>query len=289
MQRSYFSIAREADGSMTHQRTLTLAHWGVYEVEYDAAGKASHLHSFAEDPGPSPTGLHMLADEVARLRVRRPAVRKSWLEHGPGAFPERRGAEPFVEVSWDEALDLVAGELGRVKRDFGNQAIFGGSYGWASAGRCHHAQSQLRRFLNSIGGFVPHKDDYSVGAALVLMPHIVAPLEEMLASHTSWEMLAKHCKLFVSFGGVPRKNAQINAGGAIVHNVKGGLFSMRDAGARFVNVTPTADDLDTGGDIEWVFIPPQTAPTLIPSPCPPPPVAGPPDQTPLTPPPSCFD
>jgi len=45
-------------------------------------------------------------------------------------------------VSWDEALDLVAGELGRVKRDFGNQAIFGGSYGWASAGRFHHAQSQ---------------------------------------------------------------------------------------------------------------------------------------------------
>ena len=101
----------------------------------------------------------------------------------------------------------MAGELGRVKRDFGNQAIFGGSYGWASAGRFHHAQSQVRRFLNSIGGFVRHKDDYSVGAALVLMPHIVAPLEELLASHTSWELLAKHCKLFVSFGGVPRKNA----------------------------------------------------------------------------------
>ena len=243
---------------MKHPRTLTLAHWGVYEVEYDEAGKAIHLHSFSKDPDPSPIGLHMLSDEVARLRVRRPAVRKSWLEHGPGAFPQRRGAEPFVEVSWDEALDLVAGELGRVKRDFGNQAIFGGSYGWASAGRFHHAQSQLRRFLNSIGGFVPHKDDYSVGAALVLMPHIVAPLEEILASHTSWEMLAKHCKLFVSFGGVPRKNAQINAGGAIVHNVKGGLFSMRDAGVRFVNVTPTADDLDTGGDIEWLSIRPNT-------------------------------
>src|SRR6195256_3888541 len=258
MQRSYFSIAREADRSMTHQRTLTLAHWGVYEVEYDEAGKAIHLHCFPKDPDPSPIGLHMLSDEVARLRVRRPAVRESWLEHGPGAFPERRGAEPFVEVPWDEALGLVAGELGRVKRDFGNQAIFGGSYGWASAGRFHHAQSQLRRFLNSIGGFVPHKDDYSVGAALVLMPHIVAPFGGKLASHTSWEMLARHCRLFVSFGGVPRKNAQISAGGAIVHNVKGGLFSMRDAGVRFVNVTPTADDLDTGGDIEWLSIRPNT-------------------------------
>ena len=248
---------------MTHQRTLTLAHWGVYEVEYDETGKAVHLHPFAKDPDPSPIGLHMLSDEVARLRVRRPAVRKSWLDHGPGAFPERRGAEPFVEVPWDEALDLVAGELARVKRDFGNQAIFGGSYGWASAGRFHHAQSQLRRFLNLIGGFVRHVNDYSVGVALVLMPHIVAPMEEMLASHTSWEVLARHCKLFVSFGGVPRKNAQINSGGAIVHNVKGGLSSLRDAGVRFVNVTPTADDLDTGGDVEWLAIRPNTDAALM--------------------------
>src|SRR5690349_9762512 len=36
------------------QRTLTVAHWGVYEVEYDAAGKAVHLHPFSRDPDPSP-------------------------------------------------------------------------------------------------------------------------------------------------------------------------------------------------------------------------------------------
>src|ERR1700704_575069 len=185
---------------MTHQRTLTVAHWGVYEVEYDDAGKAVHLHPFSKDPDPSPIGLHMLSEEVARLRVRRPAVRKSWLEHGPGAFPERRGAEPFVEVSWDEAIELVAAELGRVKRDFGNKAIFGGSYGWSSARRFHHAPSQVGRFFNSIGGFVRHRDDYSVGAALVLMPHIVGPLDEILNNHTSWKKLAVHSKLFVSFG-----------------------------------------------------------------------------------------
>ena len=248
---------------MKHPRTLTAAHWGVYEVEYDETGKAIRLHPFAKDPDPSPIGLHMLCDEVDRLRVRRPAIRKSWLKHGPGAFPERRGAEPFVEIPWDEALDLVAGELVRVKREFGNNAIFGGSYGWSSAGRFHHAQSQIRRFLNSIGGFVRHKDDYSVGAALVLMPHIVGPLEELLANHTSWDVLARHCELFVSFGGVPRKNGQINAGGAAVHRIRSGLFSLREAGVRFVNVTPTADDLDTGGDVEWLAIRPNTDAAMI--------------------------
>jgi len=248
---------------MTHQRTLTAAHWGVYEVEYDAAGKATKLHPFSKDPDPSPIGLHMLSDEVSRLRVLRPSIRKSWLEKGPGANPELRGQEPFVEVPWDEALDLLAGELKRVKETYSNRAIFGGSYGWSSAGRFHHAQSQVKRFLNCFGGFVRHQDSYSLGAARVLMPHIVASMEELMAMHTRWEVLAKDCKLFVTFGGVPHKNAQINAGGATLHHVKGGLYGMREAGVRFVNVTPTAEDLDNGGAVEWLAIRPNTDAALM--------------------------
>ena len=248
---------------MTHQRTLTAAHWGTYEVEYDENGKAIRLHPFSKDPDPSPIGLHMLSDEVARLRVLRPAIRKSWLERGPGANSDKRGQEPFVEVPWDEALDLVAGELKRVKETFGNKSIFGGSYGWSSAGRFHHAQSQVKRFLNCYGGFVRHMDSYSLGAARVLMPHIVASMEELMAMHTRWETLAEHCKLFVTFGGVPRKNAQINAGGATLHHVKGGLYGMRDKGVKFVNVTPTAEDLDNGGEVEWLAIKPSTDAALM--------------------------
>ncbi|MFO1081848.1 MAG: molybdopterin-dependent oxidoreductase [Reyranellaceae bacterium] len=248
---------------MSHQRTYTAAHWGVYEVEYDVAGKASRLHPFAHDPDPSPIGLHMLSDEVARLRVRRPAVRKSWLERGPGAASDKRGEEPFVELPWDEALDLVAGELKRVREAHSNRSIFGGSYGWSSAGRFHHAQSQVHRFLNAIGGYVRHQDSYSLGAARVLMPHIVAPMDELMPLHTSWDVLAEHCRLFVSFGGVPHKNSQINAGGAVRHHVKRGLYGMARAGVRFVNVSPTGDDLDTGGPVEWLAIRPNTDAALI--------------------------
>jgi biotin/methionine sulfoxide reductase len=248
---------------MTHQRTLTTAHWGVYEVEYDERGEPARLHPFSQDPDPSPIGLHMLSDEVARLRVRRPAVRRSWLEHGPGSNPEQRGREPFIELPWEQALDLVAGELTRVKSRHSNRAIFGGSYGWSSAGRFHHAQSQVHRFLNAIGGYVRHQDSYSLGAARVLMPHIVASMEDLMAMHTPWEVLAQHCKLFVTFGGAPHKNAQINAGGAMVHHLKRGLRGMHEAGVRFVNVTPTAEDLDTGGPIEWLAIRPNTDAAFI--------------------------
>ena len=248
---------------MTPPRTLTAAHWGVYEVEYDDKGQAAKLHPFSKDPDPSPIGLHMLSDEVARLRVRRPSFRKSWLERGPGAASDKRGQEPFVEVPWDEALDLVANELKRVRTTFGNNAIFGGSYGWSSAGRFHHAQSQVHRFLNALGGYVRHVDSYSLGAARVVMPHIVASMEDLMAMHTPWEVLAEHCKLFVTFGGAPHKNAQINAGGAMVHHLKAGLYGMGKAGVRFVNVTPTAEDLDTGGEVEWLAIRPNTDAAMI--------------------------
>ena len=103
--------------------------------------------------------------DVGRCRVRMPSVRESWLKGGPGTAPERRGKDRFMEVEWDRALDLVAAELDRVRTDVGNEAIYAGSYGWASAGRFHHAPTQLHRFMNSIGGYTRSVNTYSLAAA----------------------------------------------------------------------------------------------------------------------------
>ena len=65
-----------------------------------------------------------------------------------------RGVGPFIELEWPEATDLAARELQRVRSKHGNSAIYGGSYGWGSAGHFHHAKSQVHRFLNAIGGCV---------------------------------------------------------------------------------------------------------------------------------------
>lgn len=238
---------------------LTSSHWGVYEVEMRGA-EAVALHPFKGDPDPSPIGLHMLAPELDRIRIRRPAIRKGWLH---GRARTGRGREPFVEVPWDEALDIVAAELARVKETHGNRAIFGGSYGWSSAGRFHHAQSQIHRFLNSIGGYVRHQDSYSLGAGRVLMPHILAPMDELMAIHTSWPVLEEHTGLFVCLGGVPAKNAQVGAGGPAEHRVPGALRRMAARGCRFVNISPVRDDLDTGAAFEWIPIRPNTDTALL--------------------------
>ncbi|MBV9828735.1 MAG: molybdopterin guanine dinucleotide-containing S/N-oxide reductase [Alphaproteobacteria bacterium] len=242
----------------------TASHWGIYEVETNP-GLPPKLRPFHRDPDPSPIGLYQLDPAVQRMRVARPAVRRGYLEHGPDADRSGRGREPFVEVDWPVALDLVAGELTRVKQAYGNAAIFGGSYGWASAGRFHHAQSQVHRFLNAFGGYVRHVDSYSLGAARVLMPHIVASMDELCATHTSWDVLAEHTQLFVAFGGLPLKNTQISSGGAGDHRVRDGLRGMARAGVRFVNVSPVADNIDVGSpqSVEWLAVRPNTDTALM--------------------------
>jgi len=244
---------------MTH---YTQAHWGTYEVAKGEDG-APRLLPWSADPDPCAIGVHALSPELDRVRVRRPAVRRSWLERGPGSAPELRGREPFVEVDWNTALDLVAGELARVKAAHGNEAIFGGSYGWASAGRFHHANSQVHRFLNCIGGYVRHNDSYSLGAGRVLLPHVLMPIDESWSELTSWDVMAAHTKLFVAFGGVPLKNAQISQGGVGRHQHAPGLQAMTEAGVRFVNISPVADNMATGGAVEWIQIRPNTDTALM--------------------------
>ncbi|MDE2396550.1 MAG: molybdopterin-dependent oxidoreductase [Burkholderiales bacterium] len=239
-------------------RQLTQSHWGTYEVRR-AEGRPCGLEPLAEDPDPSPIGLAMWDAYRSPLRVQRPAVRRSWLRQGSGAAGALRGREPFVEVEWDEALDLVAAELRRVRERHGNEAIFGGSYGWSSAGRFHHAQSQVHRFLNSLGGYVRSVDTYSLGAARVLLPHVLAPMEELMASHHGWDVLAEHTKLLLAFGGLPAKNAQISAGGTAEHRLRAGLAKLAAAGCRLVNVSPVRDDFDAPpGSVEWLPIRPGT-------------------------------
>src|ERR1700760_2553922 len=156
---------------MAGPRTLPhFAHWGALSVTVED-GEVTGVHPHPDDPAPSP--LHEnFRDGLRSGRVARPSIRTGWLEHGPGP-DARRGVDRYVEVEWDTALDLAATELARVRDQHGNQAIFGGSYGWASAGRFHHSQSQLHRFLNCLGGYTFSVNSYSTGCSETLVPHLV--------------------------------------------------------------------------------------------------------------------
>lgn len=246
----------------TTKLSLTSNHWGACRVETHD-GKVTALHGFEQDDNPSPIGSGIIDVLDAPSRITQPMVRQSYLESGPGSANERRGADPFVAVSWEVAEQLVADELQRVREKFGNQAIYAGSYGWASAGRFHHAQSQVHRFLNCIGGYTRSKNTYSLAAGEVILPHVLGDLFGFLAYATSWPTIISHSKLVVAFGGLPLKNSQINSGGIGRHIQHENMVAAHEAGVEFVNIGPLRSDTESFLEAEWLTPRPGTDAAIL--------------------------
>ncbi len=232
---------------------LTSSHWGTYRITGD------DLVPVAQDMHPSAAGKGWFSAATdPKIRVARPSFRTRWLK---GRDRDRHGAAEFVELPWDEALDIVAEELRRVIDVHGNQAIFGGSYGWASAGRFHHAQSQLKRFLICIGGCTSSRNTYSHAGTEVLWPHIIGlSNRDLMHELTSWDRICDHSKLIVSFGGISPRTAQISAGGTSTHSVQTWLERLSTDDRRMVNISPVKSDFEGA---EWLPIRPGTDRALI--------------------------
>ncbi|MCO5158669.1 MAG: molybdopterin-dependent oxidoreductase [Aquamicrobium sp.] len=233
----------------------TAAHWGAYRV----VDGGTALAPLEDDPQPSRIGRGWLSAATDRQsRILRPAVRRGWLDGDRGAG---RGIDSYVEMEWDAVLDLAAGEVERVRGTFGNGAIFAGSYGWASAGRFHHAQSQLRRFLNLAGGFVGARDTYSHAAAEVMFPHLLGlSNREFQDVVTSFSEVRRHCELVLAFGGISPRTAQVASSGTTRHEVGRWLGDLAAGKVRLVNVSPRRGDLDGA---EWLPIRPGTDVALM--------------------------
>ncbi|SFA83965.1 biotin/methionine sulfoxide reductase [Rhizobium sp. NFR07] len=236
------------------------SHWGAFSGRLEDGRLEILPHP--GDPDPSPLLGNIPAVAHSPARVRRPAIRRGWLEGKPGNAGQR-GRDDYVEVSWPEALDHVARELGRIYGESGPTAVFGGSYGWSSAGRFHHAQSQIHRFLNVLGGYVRSVNTYSSGAASVIIPHVLGPYDTFDRKSVTWDAIERSTELVLAFGGMAIKNADVHGGGISKHVVRGKLGGAKARGARFISISPLKDDFSGELDAEWLPIIPGTDVALM--------------------------
>ncbi|RCW63198.1 molybdopterin-dependent oxidoreductase [Pseudorhodoferax soli] len=245
---------------MSKGRTLHSTHWGAFRGRFENGQLIMAPHT--RDPDPSPL-LENLKALRHRARVTRPMARKGWLQNGPGP-DRRRGSDEFVPLSWDQALDLVAREVGRVAHEHGPQAVYGGSYGWASAGRFHHALSQVHRFLNvAIGGYVRSVNNYSAGAAQVVIPHVLGNFEQCTRKNVTWEQVAEHSEVVLAFGGLALKNSQVGQGGVSQHIERGCIRRAAERGCAFVGIGPQRSDMPEEARARWIAVRPGTDTALM--------------------------
>src|SRR6266852_2720408 len=236
------------------------SHWGAFSVR--VRDRDIEIVPHPRDAAPSALLGNIPASVEHQARIARPMVRRGWLERGPGA-DRRRVRDEFVPVPWSRALDLVAAELRRVYTAHGPRAIFGGSYGWASAGRFHDAQSQIHRFLNLAGGYVRSVGSYSSGAATVILPHILGPQGAAAGNSVSWAELVAESALVLAFGGMALKNNDVGGGGSSRHIARAQLRAARGRGVEFHLIGPIRDDLPVEIEAVWHPIRPGTDVALM--------------------------
>lgn len=199
----------------------------------------------------------LLSRVYHKTRVKYPMVRKSYLANPTGdSKPHLRGKEPFVRVSWEQALALTADAILRTAEKHGNEALFSASYGgWSHAGLLRPQVLQGRLF-GLIGGHSVTTGDYSGGASQVSLPHIIGDME-VYSPQTSWEVVAEHTEVMVWVGCDPFKNNRIEFTVAD-HQMYPRWMKIKERGVKFISINPQYTPTDEAVGSEWVKIIPNT-------------------------------
>ncbi len=240
---------------------MTATHWGIIKA-YVESGRLTRVEPFAKDAfSPSPV-IQAFSDRVyTRNRVKYPMVREGFLKDGAKSDTSERGKGKFVRVSWEKAIELVASELSRVKKTYGNEAIHSGSVDWHSVGKLHNSPVLLRRMLGQFGGFVDNSGDFSIAAAMVILPHVIGGTE-VYDQPTAWETVLKHTDTVVLWGATLFKNNQIGWE-PTDHTTYDYIARLKAAGKKIISIDPRMTDTAKYLGADWVAITPNTDTALM--------------------------
>ena len=236
---------------------ITSSHWGAFEAVIEN-GKLVSTNSFKHDLNPNNISKLIPKAVYHKTRIKRPSIRKGWLQDPEGRSRHLRGNDDFHEVPWDEAVEIASNEIKRIKDKYGNSSIYGGSYGWSSAGKFHHAQTQLQRFLNSIGGYVGAFGSYSTAAAQVIIPHVLGMnfLQLIFNFQNTWPTIQENTKNILMFGGINPNNSKVSMGGSTRHENDAWFKKFNDKNINLINISPQKVDAPSGSS--WLPIIPGT-------------------------------
>ena len=225
---------------------ITASRWGVVHAHVQG-GKLTHLTPFEYDYAPSPNLNGLCHLPYSPSRIRQPMVREGWLKDGPKSR-KQRGEEKFVPVSWEKALDLVAGEMKRVYKEDGPSAVFGRSYGWMSTGRVNASINLQQRLLNLCGGFLACENSYSTAAISKILPYVVGTGDPRC---TTWDVILKHAQRVVFWGCDPLVTNDIDWH-TTIHNGAGYIRALRDAGITTISINPIQTDTAEYLKSRWI-------------------------------------
>lgn len=183
------------------------AHWGAFRAKV-VADRVVEIRPFELDKYPTPI-LDGTKDVIySASRVRYPLIRLDWYKKRHLSNTAERGDNRFIRVSWDEALDLLYGELERVQKDYGPWALHTANVGWRSVGQVHSCGNHMLRAIGMHGHSVGTAGDYSTGAGQMILPYVLGSTE-VYSQGTSWEIILEKSEVIVMWASDLVKNLQV--------------------------------------------------------------------------------
>lgn len=193
-------------------------------------------------PGRCPLELHLRDGELARVSANKaaPACHRGLSMRAWANSPDRlmwplrrvgsRGSAQFERVTWDEALDEIADQLARIRREHGNESIY---LAYTTGQSCTTADP-FERLMNRFGGFLDHYNNYSNPQINAMVRSMYGP--GALYPGGSELDTAADARLVLAFGASP---AETGTGRATWHGAWDRVVEqVGKRGGRIVMVDP---------------------------------------------------
>ena len=193
-------------------------------------------------PGRCPLELHLRDGELTRVSANKaaPACHRGLSMRAWANSPDRlmwplrrvgpRGSAQFERVTWDEALDQIADQLARIRREHGSESIY---LAYTTGQSCTTADP-FERLMNCFGGFLDHYNNYSNPQINAMVRSIYGP--GALYPGGSELDAAADARLVLVFGASP---AETGTGRATWHGAWDRVVEqVGERGGRIVMVDP---------------------------------------------------
>ncbi|WP_294162212.1 molybdopterin-dependent oxidoreductase [uncultured Senegalimassilia sp.] len=193
-------------------------------------------------PGRCPLELHLRDGELARVSANKaaPACHRGLSMRAWANSPDRlmwplrrvgpRGSAQFERVTWDKALDEIADQLARIRREHGSESIY---LAYTTGQSCTTADP-FERLMNCFGGFLNHYNNYSNPQINAMVRSMYGP--DALYPGGSELDTAADARLVLVFGASP---AETGTGRATWHGAWDRVVGqVGERGGRIVMVDP---------------------------------------------------
>ncbi|MCL2409276.1 MAG: molybdopterin-dependent oxidoreductase [Oscillospiraceae bacterium] len=204
----------------------------------------------------SPFGLTYKSRVYSKNRVKYPLKRVDWDPKGE-RNPQNRGKSKYVRISWDEAAQIVADELVRVKEKYGPEAVLCQSDMHGEGKHVAPSHGCPNRLLSLMGGYTLQMrnmdswEGWYWGAKHVWG---CEPVGEMMPMTNLFPDIAKHSDMLLFWGCDP----EVTPLGVVGQLPSRMCYWFRQIGIKNVYICP---DLNYGASLhadKWIPILPNT-------------------------------